>query len=110
MFRIGSVCCALSLAAVASVASANEDKHKETCRVTADIVRLSVTHRAQGEDVDAVKDIFMTGNTAVAEKYQPTVGPIVDWVFSLETAVIEGSGAANAVAKTYHESCLGYKP
>ncbi len=110
MPRIAGAVGAVSLALMAGGAFAIDEKQKETCQITSDIVGSSVIQRADGADVNAVKDIFMTGDSAVEEKYQPTVGPLVDWVFSLEQAVIEEADAPDIIAARYQESCLGYKP
>lgn len=93
-----------------SPALASDEKQKETCAVTAGIVSQAVAERAGGADVNAVKDGFMTGDSAVAEKYQPTVGPLVDWVYTLEAEVIAEDGAAETIGATYEKSCLGYDP
>lgn len=110
MVRARAAGLVMVVACVATPGHANEDKQKETCRITAEIVSSSVTQRASGETIDSVKDVFMKGDSAVAEKYQPTVGPLVDWVFTLEADVIAEDGAADTIAATYEESCLGYKP
>ena len=110
MSRFGIIWCGLAMAGLATVAVAEDEKQRETCAKTSEIVSVAVSKRVAGVDVDATKDSLMEGDGAVAEKYQLTVGPLVDWVFGLEPDVIGKKNAASSIAATYQESCLGYKP
>lgn len=89
---------------------ANDAKKQETCKITSGIVSAAVQQRAAGISVDTVKDGLAVGDRAVAEKYQLTIEPLVDWVYSLDATAVAGPGAHDTIAETYRKSCLGFDP
>lgn len=105
-FLLGSAL-ALSLAAPIP-AFANEQQ--QTCIDTSNMVATIITLRAKGTRANAIKRSMTTGTNAVAKKYQATVEPLVDWVFTIDKALVQQPTAPQVIAGEYRKSCVGYKP
>lgn len=89
--------CALPGVAVASSLT------KENCRVTKEIIAVAIDGRKAGHTPNAVKDWLSTGNAAVSGAYLAAVGPLVDWVFALDTTML-----TDDTASEYEKQCLNY--
>ncbi len=73
----------------------------EQCKATADIVAVAVEQRTDGKKAKKVKRGLTKGNTAVDEVFHPAVGPLVDWVFTLDEADLTPD-----VAVAYEKQCM----
>ncbi len=89
--------CALALPVAAS------ETRKKSCAATRDIVSVAMDGRKAGKSADAVKSGLSSGNTAVEKTYVATVGPLVDWVYGLDRAML-----TDAVADEFEAQCLNY--
>lgn len=89
-------------------AAANEQR--QTCIDTSNMVATIITLRAKGTRPNAIKRSLKTGNNKVAEKYTATVDPLVDWVFTIDKALVEQPTAPEAIAGEYRKTCVGYQP
>lgn len=93
------LCCALPVAAPA------QGLGKENCSATKQILSVAIKGRKAGLTARSLKSQLTTGRAAVAEKYRPTVAPLVDLVFTLDQARLTEQTAAD-----YETQCLKYKP
>ena len=100
MMRMGFglvLVCAMALPAMAS------EKRKKSCAATRDIVATAVEGRKGGLKPGTIKARLLTGDAAVGETYQPTVEPLVDWVFGLDKSML-----TDATVAQYETQCLNY--
>ncbi|MEO1140389.1 MAG: hypothetical protein AAFW87_13135 [Pseudomonadota bacterium] len=107
MFRL--VLSAAVAVAFVSPVQANE-KLKETCIATTKIVQVAATLRQGGSKSKNVKRSLTEGVNKVEDKYVVTVGPLVDWVYSVDGNIVQQPGGPKAVANRYREDCFAYKP
>lgn len=92
-----------ALAAVPAFAEVTAKK-KENCAATAGVVASAIEMRAGGAGAVKVKQGLTKGDNAVDAKYIEAVGPIVDWVFTLDDATM-----AADVPTAYEQQCLSYE-
>lgn len=85
-------------------------KHRETCVETAKIVHIAVAQRAGGMKPNRIKRGMTQGKNQVGERFIPTVGPLVDWVFSIDGGAVRSPDAPKLIAGKYRTDCLAYKP
>ena len=87
------------IALCATPLAAQEDN--PLCTVSGEIVQAAVEARAAGtQDAEAARQISKT-LTGDKEAYQPAVGPLVSWVYTLPEEQL-----AEDVAGVYLEACL----
>lgn len=91
-------------------AQATANDQRQTCIDTSDMVATIISLRAEGTRPKAIKQALTTGDAAVEERYKPTVDPLVDWVFTIDEALVEQPTAPEAIADEYRKTCVGYKP
>lgn len=103
--RIAAIVVTLScaLAAPAAAAAETADQKKARCAAQAGIVDRAVESRAGGAGIARTRAMLESGDEAVEAVYAPAVGPLVDWVYSLD----EGELTA-AAADAFETACLGY--
>ena len=76
----------------------------ENCAASARIVALAVEERGAGRDARTTV-AFLTSDTAgIDQQYDQAIPALVDWVWSLDPAMLEGD-----VASVFEESCLAYE-
>jgi len=88
---------------------ANPD-HSEICVETSRIVHIAVAQRAGGMKPDSIKRGMTEGRYKVSEQFLPTVGPVVDWVFTIESGEVSAPDAAKTIAGRYRNGCMSFKP
>ena len=96
--------CAAAALAMATPSLAASQKQKEGCAATAKIVAYAVDARAKGSNAKKIKRQLTRGANKVDAKYEPAVGPLVDWVFTIEPGKLNGD-----VAPAFEETCVGFK-
>ncbi|WP_135506208.1 hypothetical protein [Roseovarius aestuariivivens] len=101
---------ALALTSLVAPVTALATDQSETCQVTSGVVATIVTLRADGASAPAIKQSLTNGQNAVPSKFSGTVAPLVDWVFTLDQAVVEGPAAAQTISDAYRQTCVGFKP
>lgn len=100
---------ALTMMLVAPIPALAQDQ-EQTCIDTSNIVSTIITMRADGTDANTIKQTMTTGDGAVSERYLATVQPLVDWVFTIEEAVVSEPAAPEMIAAEYRKTCVGYQP
>lgn len=105
-FLLGS---ALALALAAPVPALANDQ-QQTCIDTSNMVATIIAMRAKGTRANAIKRSMTTGSNAVADRYKGTVEPLVDWVFTIDKALVEQPTAPQVIAGEYRKTCVGYQP
>ena len=73
------------------------------CKATAEIVGAAVEGRKTGKPAAAIRASLTTGKDAIKPPYTDTVGPLVDWVFTLDEGAMQTD-----VAGAYQTQCLTY--
>ena len=76
---------------------------KENCRVTKEIIAVAIGGRKAGYTSIAVKDWLSSGDAGVTGAYLAAVGPLVDWVFALDTSML-----TTDTVSEYERQCLKY--
>lgn len=83
-------------------ALANE-KRKESCDITADIVSQAVFARMAGQTPAQAKAALRADGSGITGIYKATIPPLVDMVYGFEESTL-GQG----VVDQYKEQCLGF--
>ncbi|MEM6374732.1 MAG: hypothetical protein AAF686_00740 [Pseudomonadota bacterium] len=82
------------------------EARQETCRITSGIVATAVAMRLEGSDSTQTKDRMTGGAFKVDERYLATVGPLVDWVFTINDTIMNAPDASQTVSGQFQRECL----
>lgn len=102
-FRLIHICCAVAIcASLAAPALANE-KRKESCAITANIVSQAVFARMAGQTSDQAKATLRADGSGITGIYKATIPTLVDMVYGFEEDTL-GQG----VVDEYEAQCLRF--
>ncbi|MEO0772821.1 MAG: hypothetical protein AAFZ04_06530 [Pseudomonadota bacterium] len=93
----GAICALLSAPALAN------EKRKESCAITADIVSQAVFARMAGQTPDQAKAALRADGSGITGIYKATIPPLVDMVYGFEESTL-GQG----VVDEYEAQCLSF--
>lgn len=96
---------ALPLALLVLPALAEADDAKTAnCAATGEIVRLAVEERSGARSRDETIAFLTSDKAGIDDKYDTTIPALVEWVWSLDEAVLQDD-----VAGTFEAGCLAYE-
>lgn len=110
MFRLfvcGVLAGAMSLAWNGSASA--QMTRAETCTETAKIVQIATTLRAKGSKKNTTQRSLTEGKNKVEDRFTVMVAPLVNWIYTIDDAVIAQPGGPRAVAENYHKECMSYQ-
>lgn len=106
--RLTLVLALLAIIVPGSLWAQTSEARQETCRVTSGIVSNAVSMRIQGSQPDQAKRVMTEGDLKVGERYVLAVAPLVDWVFTIDDAIIDGPDAPQRVSGEFLRECLAF--
>ncbi|MEM7076431.1 MAG: hypothetical protein AAGA28_14675 [Pseudomonadota bacterium] len=106
MLRTSVVIFGLACCIAAPLSAQQPLTAEEACQQTSNIVATAVSMRAKGSSAKRVTRVLTKGRLKVGERYTQTVAPLVNWVFTIDEAIIGAAGAPQNIGGQFHTQCL----